>query len=433
MKKAILVLSFAFLLSCCVACGEPEQVSNEPFSVSICGQPYSGFFTGTMEANLPNGYGTFTYTDGNISISYSGLWAGGLVASEGTLDYDGFYLTYNGTDYVGHYTGNASNGWPKGSGRFTSDDSYPRLEYTGEWLNDRFTGIGELLFEDMSLQFHDCTYIGTYSGDVLDGSPEGFGSFTMPEDEVYLCYTGTWENGSITGIGNIECSNYTVIFSDSTTRVGLYEGEVLDGSASGSGIFTTKNDLGITYSHEGNWLNELPNGYGLRKWEDDDYVPLQGIFSNGDFMPTPLEFFIYAGSYKDQKYSINETAASFIDENSNTFLYNDTSSYYGDLDYEFQYDVFSKNHSQFGNTLIVVSDLLVIQISEENYYGADHTFCILEDYDGQVYYVNLYGFSEGIYEGDYVTLTALPLDYFTYPNVEGTAIWAIACAGVMLE
>ena len=43
------------------------------------------------------------------------------------------------------------------------------------------------------------------------------------------------------------------------------------------------------------------------------------------------------------------------------------------------------------------------------------------------------GYWDNIYEGSYVTLTALPLDYFTYPNVSGTSIWAIACAGVRIN
>ena len=75
----------------------------------------------------------------------------------------------------------------------------------------------------------------------------------------------------------------------------------------------------------------------------------------------------------------------------------------------------------------------VVQIIENDYWGADHTFCILEDSSYNVYYVNMYGFANNIYEGSRVTLTALPLDYFTYPNVAGEEVWAIACAGVIIK
>ena len=70
---------------------------------------------------------------------------------------------------------------------------------------------------------------------------------------------------------------------------------------------------------------------------------------------------------------------------------------------------------------------------EDHYWGSDRTFCILQDSNYDVYYVNMYGFANDIYEGSWVTLTALPLDYFTYPSVSGSEVWAIACAGVKIE
>ena len=74
-----------------------------------------------------------------------------------------------------------------------------------------------------------------------------------------------------------------------------------------------------------------------------------------------------------------------------------------------------------------------VQIFENEYWGAEHTNIIAHDVNYNVYYVYLYGYCENVYENSYIQLTALPLDYFTYPNTSGKKIWAIACAGVMVE
>lgn len=74
--------------------------------------------------------------------------------------------------------------------------------------------------------------------------------------------------------------------------------------------------------------------------------------------------------------------------------------------------------------------LKVIQIFEENYWNADHTLIIAEDSQYRVYYINMYGFAEGVYVNDVITLVGMPLSYFTYPNVSDTLIWAIAVAAV---
>ena len=94
---------------------------------------------------------------------------------------------------------------------------------------------------------------------------------------------------------------------------------------------------------------------------------------------------------------------------------------------------FAKNPGRFGSKLITVSGLKVVQIFENEYWGAEHTKIIAHDVNYNVYYVYLYGYCENVYENSYIQLTALPLDYFTYPNTSGKKIWAIACAGVMVE
>ena len=77
--------------------------------------------------------------------------------------------------------------------------------------------------------------------------------------------------------------------------------------------------------------------------------------------------------------------------------------------------------------------IIISYIQEQNYWSADHTLCILEDYNGNVYFVPQFGFADGVYQGDQVTMTAVPMNYFTYQSTDGNMVWAIACAGISVK
>ena len=99
----------------------------------------------------------------------------------------------------------------------------------------------------------------------------------------------------------------------------------------------------------------------------------------------------------------------------------------------FQYKAFEKNPQKYGTKLITIPSLRVVQIFEYDYWGQEHSFIIAQDGSYNVYFINIYGYWENVFEGSYIKLTALPLDYFTYPNTSGQKIWAIACAGVRID
>ena len=154
---------------------------------------------------------------------------------------------------------------------------------------------------------------------------------------------------------------------------------------------------------------------------------------DGEFSPTPVEFFVSKGTYPDESYTITNNALTFLEKYPQIFTDNNVSNTEIEYEQNFQYKAFEKNPKKYGSKLIVVPSLRVVQIFENDYWGYEHTFIIAQDGSGNVYYVNLFGYWENIYEGSYIKLTALPLDYFTYPNVYGDKIWAIACAGVRIN
>ena len=433
MKKYIAVALCVLMVMCLAACGGPKEVTDMSYSATIGDATLNGLFTGTVEKKQPNGQGTFVFSDDSITVSYTGKWENGVPVGDGSLEYDGFKVEYCNTVYEGKYEGDAYAGYPNGEGNYVASNDDIIFTYTGEWKDGAIAGNGKLDFNKMIIAFDGHELIGNYSGEVNNGLPCGSGEFTTKTEELYLTYKGNWKDGVFSGSGTIDTNVYTVHFKDGIVRTGEYVGDVYNGLAEGEGTFATFNDEGTRYTYVGAWKNGLYNGYGIRHWDADDVYTQQGTFLDGEFLPTPVEFFVSKGTYPDKPYTITETALSFLEKYPDIFLENEVTNEEIEYEKNFQYKAFEKNPKKYGSKLISVPSLRVVQIFEEDYWGYEHTFIIAQNGSGDVYYINLLGYWENIYEGSYITLTALPLDYFTYPNIYGDKIWAIACAGVRIN
>lgn len=433
MKKCIAVVLSVLLVLCLAACGGPREVSDMSYSATIGGATMNGLFTGTVEKKQPNGQGTFTYSDNFITVSYTGKWENGVPVGEGSLEYDGFTVEYSDTVYDGKYEGDALAGLPNGKGAFIASNDGIIFTYAGEWKDGAIAGSGELEFNKLSINFDGHVLTGEFSGEVVDGLPCGNGEFITKTEETYLTYKGNWKDGVFSGDGTIDTNIYTVRFNDGIVRTGKYVGDVYDGLAEGEGTFATFNDEGTHYTYVGAWKNGLYNGYGVRDWDADDVYTQKGTFVDGNFLPTPVEFFVSKGTYPDKPYTITDNALAFLEKYPDIFLENVVTHEEVEYEKNFQYKAFEKNPNKYGTKLITVPSLRVVQIFEYDSWGHEHTFIIAQNGSGDVYYVNMFGYWDNIYEGSYIKLTALPLDSFTYPNIYGDSIWAIACAGVRIN
>jgi len=438
-KIVLLLLAVFFLILAGVGAAmfilsqQPKE-KTEVYALVINGTPLEGQLTATFEKGIPNGPGTFAYTDGEITVSYTGQWEYGALSGNGTLCYEGYRLSLGDKVYIGTYSGDALAGIPAGMGTFTSGDSSDLLIYTGSWAEGVPSGQGSIEVEGLSIVYQDVTHTGKYVGDVVDGIPSGTGDFTAAGDKGQLSYSGIWESGKITGPGKMDTDCYTVHFNDGAIRTGTYSGDILAGLAEGEGSFTARNSENSLYTYTGQWKNGLFHGQGVRYFPEEDDYRFEGSFTAGDYTPNVAEFFRFYGTLPEHEYSVSSKAWSTLRAHPNVFLKNDASGTYVSIDNSFSYNAFTKNPSKYGDKLISVSSLRVVQIFEYEEYGYEYSFLILDrPYGDEVYYVRIFGHLDNIYEGDYVTLTALPLDYFTYPNVSGTSIWAIACAGVSIR
>ena len=439
-KLVIIVLILAICLALC-ACGGPKEVQNMEYTFAYGNTVLSGLFTGMAERKIPVGNGKFVASDGEQAFSFEGEWIAGEPSGAGYLFSDSYTVHLeDGTKLIGEYEGDSLNAVASGNGTFTvSNSDNESYVYTGEWAEGIPSGTGHLStnFYTLSLP-ENIEFIGEYEGDTLNGVPGGNGTFsaTNSNNESYV-YTGEWENGMPSGKGYLKTDLYTAYFKDGTVRTGKYEGDLLDGVASGNGTFSAINSDGEQYTYKGEWRDGLFNGQGERYFENKDYsaYTMTGTFTDGDFTPTIADFFVSVGTAHGDEYNVNKKAFSFIETHSQAFKENSYKGMEELIDKGFTYKAFAKNDSNSGDKLIQVNYLNVLQVFDySNWWGYDCAFILA--YDGQYNYYYIYKIgttADNIYEGSRIKLTALPLDYMNYTNVSGGTTWAIACAAIAVE
>lgn len=80
---------------------------------------------------------------------------------------------------------------------------------------------------------------------------------------------------------NVAQKTYTVMTNE-YTRQGTYTGEMKNGKPHGFGVFVAENDSGIGWHYVGSWKEGLMSGQGGTYW-DDGSVEI-GIYENGIFI-----------------------------------------------------------------------------------------------------------------------------------------------------
>lgn len=142
--------------------GGTGKVTNLPIAVDITKTEYKGLYTGDTKDGKADGEGEFLYEKDDVTIKYSGHWAGGKMSGEGTLEDNDFAVYFKDMDHprIGTYTGTTKDGEAL-EGTFTAINSDgEEYSYTGEWKNNLWDGYGERSWKD-NLYRSD---IGHYEG-----------------------------------------------------------------------------------------------------------------------------------------------------------------------------------------------------------------------------------------------------------------------------
>ncbi len=138
--------------------------------------------------------------------------------------------------------------------------------------------------KEMTLQFAFGERTGVYTGEVLNGLPNGQGSFTSVNDYgVGWTYTGAWENGHFSGEGKSD-------FNDGWINEGFYQNDYLS---------TGKQYYNQRLVYDGEWLNGEYNGQGTL-YDYTGNLIFSGAFTNGLISETPEQRSVRINAFKEQ-------------------------------------------------------------------------------------------------------------------------------------
>lgn len=355
-----------------------------------------------------------------------------LTACEKKVENQEIPISINSQDVTAAFTGTLKDGKPVGEGTFSVNVDDDQWSYAGTFENGLITGSGTLKDYPISATFSDTNYNGTYTGDTTDGIPNGSGKFICNLDDLSVTYEGTWKDGTPSDKGHLSSDNFTVKFAD-VERTGIFDGDVLNGIADGTGTFTATNSYGETYTYTGEWKNNIFNGQGEVKYEDAEYLTQKGNFVEGDFTPTKAEYIQYAGSGSEFLFTLSEENKKFIEENDFLFPAADPSLLQEYLSSDLTYAPYIKKPSAFHSKLMDSGLKYVLQIAEYDLEGTgfDTYTYILASSEAldEIYYIYYFGKLDDILVGDVISLKGLPIDYTTYTNIQGGNTWSVIMVG----
>ena len=206
------------------------------------------------------------------------------VTPESVTDLD-ISLTFDFGDYAGSYTGDIVNGLPNGYGTFISyDDSFGSWSYVGEWKDGHFNGDGVQSFEDGYEEG------GYYVDDYLTG--EGWESWYG-----ILQYQGGYQDSYYHGEGTLYNFHGEIVYSGAFNN-GLLQ-ETAEARASRVGAFkdisspATAADLYTSCENE------------TSLWAQVNGVIFDVYYFNRDDNPSYCEFLMYESGIEDETHIVN--------------------------------------------------------------------------------------------------------------------------------
>ena len=127
---------------------EPTAASDMLLTVEYDGKAYTGVYTGALAHMLPDGEGAFDGMDAaGERFGWDGGWQDGQPSGAGALTLEGCVVSVEGEPSAGRYSGQAIDGVPEGEGEFTSADSEGvAYTYTGQWVSGKMSGQGTLRY-----------------------------------------------------------------------------------------------------------------------------------------------------------------------------------------------------------------------------------------------------------------------------------------------
>lgn len=272
-------------------------------------------------------------------------------------------------DTVIKYTGQLVNGTPEGTCDATIQSGNTLWEYHGTIENSRFANTGTVKDMPYLLCATAGDYSGLYTGDVCNGLPDGLGTFRYSADSSLFTYKGAWKAGEIHGAGQLSSNIHVVHFTNGLDREGSYDGEVVDGIPCGNGEFSATNAEGVHYQYNGEWKDGLFNGQGTIVFDSDEYFNRIGTFTDGEFTPTFTDLFVSLGTGVP-KFDLSVKQISMLNffhnnDRGDKWKQSELTAFLSKYTYSsLKISQYKKKPSDFQNRLIFLGNSRIVQINE---------------------------------------------------------------------
>ena len=226
--------------------------------------PQGDSFQGTWQFGMPDGFGEYTFDDGD---RYVGDIKAGIFQGRGKL------ITYTGNVFIGEFTGGELTG--KVTIKYADG-----ANYSGDFVRGQPNGTGVLISGAGTIykgsflngKKHGSGYIeystgGSYKGNFKNGVFSGTGVLTNNFGDVFE--SDEWKNGSVNGGVYIKYASGA-----------FFKGTMLSGKKNGHGKYVWP---GHGYD-EGNYSDDLLNGIGKRVRFDETNNTEVAFVYEGNFI-----------------------------------------------------------------------------------------------------------------------------------------------------
>ena len=243
----------------------------------------------------------------------------------------------------------------------------------------------------------------------------------------------TPENDTPFTVSDYDITVTVVEGTDAYDIDGKYTGDVVNGSPQGIGTFRAEGEDGSSYRYEGDFSDGAYNGYGVTTIiKDGETLEMAGTYTNGEFTPTAGESFNYIGQLDlFGKFALPDAVIDYIDTNENLFpAAADEVIQSSDIQ-DFSSKQFNKTRKQDQIGLVKL-DLYAVQVFEDDCLGGKLTCLLAADGDAN-YYALYYLDSAEVYDGDTFTAYAVPCSTSSFDNISGGTTNVIVLAACCIE
>lgn len=150
---------------------------------------------------------------------------------------------------------------------------------------------------------------------------------------------------------------------------------------------------------------------------------------------TAYDLYKDLSEYEDLYYTLNTKASTFLKEHGDLFTVTNRSDIPEELiDYSIEYKHIAKNDTKYGDMLMSLDNLTVVQVFEESIGNGEYlTSLNVIDMLGQQYWIYYKGELENVYEDEIINVVGLPLGNSSFSNVENGDTLVLVIAGSYIE